>query len=444
MNRCEDCIYRRKSVWDWGSIYCGKRGGELVSSDGRDDYGGCEYFCSRWSGLGDLKWWWKRIDFNGGYWTRGFINGGIFDCCADCVYMDLSNEDLMGYFYCKKQGVYYTGGKKTCNNFKQKSFNDYIHGTSEEPPEDLPEDFEESTKEIVSRESKKNDDENEYEDLHRRARHGDPEAQNQLGDLFFNGCSKWGIKQNYQEAIWWYRKAATQDNPSAQNSLGWMYQNGLGGVKRDYQKAVKWYKKAATQGNSSAQNNLGWMYHHGLGVNRDYREAIRYYQKATECGNSNAKNNLADVQNILGDMYFNGKEITQDYSEAMYFYSSSAENGNSYGQYRLAIMYENGYGVEQNLMLAKMWYEKAMDNGYTDAQESLNRIIETIQKIAKTEQHHSYMTFKTTISLLILFILCMMFIPRSLIGSRLTGVFIVFFFIIFWRVIGYLLNKRNS
>ena len=128
----------------------------------------------------------------------------------------------------------------------------------------------------------------------------------------------------------------------------------------------------------------------------------------------------------------------------MYFYSSSAENGNSYGQYRLAIMYENGYGVEQNLMLAKKWYEKAMDNGYTDAQESLNRIIETIQKIAKTEQHHSYMTFKTTISLLILFILCMMFIPRSLIGSRLTGAFIVFFFIIFWRVIGHLLNKRNK
>ena len=43
-----------------------------------------------------------------------------------------------------------------------------------------------------------------------------------------------------------------------QFSLGVMYEHGEG-VRQDYAEAVRWYRKAAEQGDSDAQHNLGGM-----------------------------------------------------------------------------------------------------------------------------------------------------------------------------------------
>ena len=50
----------------------------------------------------------------------------------------------------------------------------------------------------------------------------------------------------------------------AENSLGWLYLNGLG-IKQDYVEAEKWFRKAAAEEYAKAQNNPGVMYHQGLG-----------------------------------------------------------------------------------------------------------------------------------------------------------------------------------
>jgi TPR repeat protein len=47
-----------------------------------------------------------------------------------------------------------------------------------------------------------------------------------------------------------------------------MYANGYG-VAKDYQEAVYWYRKAAEQGRADGQNNLGVMYENGYGVTKD-------------------------------------------------------------------------------------------------------------------------------------------------------------------------------
>ena len=60
-----------------------------------------------------------------------------------------------------------------------------------------------------------------------------------------------------------------------------MYYYGYG-VKQDYAEAVKWYRKAAEQGNAYAQFNLGNAYYNGNGVEQDYAEAVKWYQKAAE------------------------------------------------------------------------------------------------------------------------------------------------------------------
>ena len=68
-----------------------------------------------------------------------------------------------------------------------------------------------------------------------------------------------GVRQDYAQAVKWYRKAAEQGFAEAQYNLGVRYDQGQG-VPQDYAEAVKWYRKAAEQGDAEAQLNLGVMY----------------------------------------------------------------------------------------------------------------------------------------------------------------------------------------
>jgi hypothetical protein len=60
-----------------------------------------------------------------------------------------------------------------------------------------------------------------------------------------------------------------------------MYSRGQG-VKQDYEEAIKWYRIAAEQGYTQAQKNLSVMYLEGRGVEKDHKEAVRWQLKAIE------------------------------------------------------------------------------------------------------------------------------------------------------------------
>lgn len=64
-----------------------------------------------------------------------------------------------------------------------------------------------------------------------------------------------GVQCDYDKAREWFTKAAVQGNISAQNTLGFMYENGLGGWQ-DFGQAVKWYALVAMQGNEDAEAAL--------------------------------------------------------------------------------------------------------------------------------------------------------------------------------------------
>jgi TPR repeat protein len=55
-----------------------------------------------------------------------------------------------------------------------------------------------------------------------------------------------GVKQNYEEAVKWLRKAAEQGHARALDSLGSMYSQG-DGVEKNYEEAVKWLEKFVEQ-----------------------------------------------------------------------------------------------------------------------------------------------------------------------------------------------------
>ena len=59
-----------------------------------------------------------------------------------------------------------------------------------------------------------------------------------------------------------------------------MYDSGRG-VRQDYTEAIKWYREAAEQGNAGAQNNLGLMYASGQGMLQSGAAAADWYYKAS-------------------------------------------------------------------------------------------------------------------------------------------------------------------
>ena len=256
----------------------------------------------------------------------------------------------------------------------------------------------------------------EFEKLKLKANNGDAQAQNSLGDCYYNGR---GVCKDYRQALEWYRKAAEQGNASAQNSLGDCYYNGKG-VYKDYRKAIEWYRKAADQGHAQAQHNLetcghageyhntfgrystkgdqkesrqenkqskvspdveglkllanqgrveaqyrlGYCYYTGKGVDKDFPEAVKWFRIAAEQG-------YADAQSSLGTRYYTGEGVDQDYGKAVEWYRKAAEQGHAWAQNNLGRCYYNGQGVEEDYQQAMNWYRKAAEQGHVQARHNL-------------------------------------------------------------------------
>ncbi len=82
----------------------------------------------------------------------------------------------------------------------------------------------------------------------------------------------------------WYRRAAEQDHPGAQNNLRRLFQFGFG-IDLDYTQAESWYRLAAEQGFPDARRNLGLIDLNGTGLPRDLVNASRWTLLSVEQGN---------------------------------------------------------------------------------------------------------------------------------------------------------------
>ncbi len=187
---------------------------------------------------------------------------------------------------------------------------------------------------------------------------GDVAAQAALG-FFYES------RQDFSEAVTWFRKAADQGHLKAQNQLGLAYALGVG-VEQDYEQAVFWYRKSAEQGDVKAQNNLGVMYDTGLGVEKDYVQAASWYRKAADQGDAFAENNL-------GLMYDNGNGVPQDYAQAMRWYRKAADQDDFYAMNNIGVLYAKGNGVPQEYVTAYFWYFIARERGQYDTQKEATK-----------------------------------------------------------------------
>jgi class 3 adenylate cyclase/tetratricopeptide (TPR) repeat protein len=89
--------------------------------------------------------------------------------------------------------------------------------------------------------------------LRKAAAQGNASSQNNLGILYLKGGP--GIKPDDREAFAWFRLAAEQGDRDGQFYLGNMYRYGRGQAA-DLNQAVEWYRKAASQGHEGAARAL--------------------------------------------------------------------------------------------------------------------------------------------------------------------------------------------
>jgi TPR repeat protein len=225
---------------------------------------------------------------------------------------------------------------------------------------------------------------------------------------------------NLIEAVKWFTKAALQGNSDAQQALGRAYALGIGGLQRnetkaiemfeaaaaknvnyawalaetfmntlgcvgyDYDKAEAWYAAGAlcTRGGvvcSDAQREwtLGDMYSKGLGgLAKDEAKAEECYQRSAHADHFRKEKlypgklfehySLGTKEYELGRKCELGEGVSQDAVKAAVWYKASAfgseeykfKSSNRNAKYQLALLYEEGRGVERDVVAAVELYQE--------------------------------------------------------------------------------------
>ena len=201
---------------------------------------------------------------------------------------------------------------------------------------------------------------------------GDPIGQFYFGVLYeeaepqktYKGIEKniddSGFYQDFVKAREWYEKAAQQGNIQATYNLGVLYANGRG-VEKDEFKARKYYEIAAKGGDRHAKHNLAIMYYNGYaGLTKDLAKGVKLDIEAAKQGSPLAQYNL-------GLFFYEGTYFKQDYTKARKSFEFAAAQNEAGSQYMLAIIYEQGLGVDKDPERAKHYYYLACQNGYEES-----------------------------------------------------------------------------
>ncbi len=104
-------------------------------------------------------------------------------------------------------------------------------------------------------------------------------SQEEANDAFDRG--------DYRRAFLLNRPLAAAGSAEAQNSLGYLYEKGLG-TKQDYERALFYYQQAAANGHRSGQFNAAVLYENGLGSARNREQARHWYERAAAQGDEEA------------------------------------------------------------------------------------------------------------------------------------------------------------
>ena len=163
--------------------------------------------------------------------------------------------------------------------------------------------------------------------------------------------------------------AAGHGDRDAQYRIGVRFLND-GGLEGGPGSAARWFDKAARQGHNEAQFMLASMLERGAGVEKDEAKATALYRQAASAGHVRAMHNLGAM------LLKNATALS--YREAAAWFEQAAKKGFPDSQYNLALLYEHGLGIEQDLLRAYQWYAEAAKAGVKEAAMQAERLRRTL------------------------------------------------------------------
>lgn len=193
---------------------------------------------------------------------------------------------------------------------------------------------------------------------------GNVEAQNTIGNVYSIGA--FGTKQDLEESLYWYIKAAEQNYVPAQIALGNRFAET--GVTQDFAKSDYWLRKAAGMGNAEAQYRIGFNYSVGTPIQAvEHAIAFSWFLLAAKQGHTIAQYNV-------GYAYLTGEGVEKDALEAEAWLKLAAEGGNDMAQFCLGTMYDKGIGIAPDQAEAFKWFSLSANQGNEAAQSRIAEI----------------------------------------------------------------------
>lgn len=119
------------------------------------------------------------------------------------------------------------------------------------------------------------------------------------------------------------------------DKLGKYYHNGLG-VRQSYEKALQYWKKACDLGNGGGCFLTGGAYYNGKGVKKDLKTAIKFFAKSCEL-------EYGGGCDMLGASYYYGVGIKQNLSNAKELFGKACDLGKQDGCDWYKELKEKGY-----------------------------------------------------------------------------------------------------
>lgn len=144
--------------------------------------------------------------------------------------------------------------------------------------------------------------------------------------------------------------------------------------------ALQHFKNAADIGSPNAYWGMAFLYRQGKdGIDKNPALADEYTKKAALMGFARAAMKFGETWDkacqALGFDEAEAKEwINRNQRAAQAGYASE--------QYNLGIMYQHGFGVPQDLDLARQWLQKAANQDHTQSQETLKKLPEAPEPAA--------------------------------------------------------------
>jgi TPR repeat protein len=238
------------------------------------------------------------------------------------------------------------------------------------------------------------------------AEQGDAESQYSFGLCLLYGR---GVPSDPVEAARWLKKALAQGQAGGARFLAELYEKGSG-VPQDDTAAFQLYQVAAQGGFGDAALGLGRFYEAGRGVARDKLQAYAWYVVAVPLqGDPFDRNRLAAeltlselaqgqamardlfaamrgsmlsymdekavsadvyVQLRAGYAYADGSDVPQDFKRGIQILRKLADGGLPAAQFQLALIYEEGRGLQSDPVEAYVLYTLAVHGGVPNAEEA--------------------------------------------------------------------------